>query len=194
MLKRSVSAFTLSELLISLAILGVIATFTIPKVLQSQQDDRFNAVGKEGMASLAAAYEAYKRDHTPTAATEPGDLTPYLNYVRIDTGTLIDHMNTAASIHCGSRFCLQLHNGAKIYFPPLSGFGGTASTNAMAFYLDPDGQYSNTTNGPGKSVQVWLYYGGRITSRSGISPVTFYQGGGAIPPNPSYDPDWLDWN
>ncbi|MCE3236975.1 MAG: hypothetical protein K0Q50_3167, partial [Vampirovibrio sp.] len=30
---RSVSGFTLAELLISLAILGVIATFTIPKIL-----------------------------------------------------------------------------------------------------------------------------------------------------------------
>lgn len=38
--------FTLSELLIALAILGVIAVFTIPKVLQSQQDETKRTVFK----------------------------------------------------------------------------------------------------------------------------------------------------
>ena len=39
--------FTLAELLIALTILGVIAIFTIPKVLQSQQDTRYSAAAKE---------------------------------------------------------------------------------------------------------------------------------------------------
>ena len=39
--------FTLVELLIALAILGTIATFTIPKVLQTQQDGKFKSIGKE---------------------------------------------------------------------------------------------------------------------------------------------------
>lgn len=46
-------AFTLAELLIALAILGVIATFTIPKVLTANQNGTFKAIGKETAAMLA---------------------------------------------------------------------------------------------------------------------------------------------
>lgn len=46
------SGFTLAELLIALAILGVIATFTIPKVLTSQNDSKRTAVMKEAVATL----------------------------------------------------------------------------------------------------------------------------------------------
>jgi prepilin-type N-terminal cleavage/methylation domain-containing protein len=45
--------FTLAELLIALAILGVIATFAIPKVLQAQQDERKRAVFKETIAMIS---------------------------------------------------------------------------------------------------------------------------------------------
>lgn len=44
--------FTLAELLISLAILGVLATFAIPKVLNSQQDGRKKAIFRETIASM----------------------------------------------------------------------------------------------------------------------------------------------
>ena len=47
------SGFTLSELLIALAILGVIATFTIPKVLQSQADQATKAKFLETYAALS---------------------------------------------------------------------------------------------------------------------------------------------
>lgn len=46
------NGFTLAELLIALAILGVIATFTIPKVLNSQQDGQKSAVFRETIAAL----------------------------------------------------------------------------------------------------------------------------------------------
>lgn len=45
--------FTLAELLIALAILGVIATFTIPKILQSQQNSQIKSVAKESYASIS---------------------------------------------------------------------------------------------------------------------------------------------
>jgi prepilin-type N-terminal cleavage/methylation domain-containing protein len=51
-------AFTLAELLIALAILGVIATFTIPKVLQSQQDSKKTAIFKETIAAIAGVVQS----------------------------------------------------------------------------------------------------------------------------------------
>lgn len=50
--------FTLSELLVALAILGVIATFTIPKVLEGSNSSRYNAIVEEAAASLSAIYHA----------------------------------------------------------------------------------------------------------------------------------------
>ncbi len=44
--------FTLAELLIALAILGVIVTFTIPKILNSQTNNQKKAVFKETIAAL----------------------------------------------------------------------------------------------------------------------------------------------
>lgn len=48
------SGFTLAELLIALGILGVIATFTIPKLLASQQNTQRKAIFKEMIASIEA--------------------------------------------------------------------------------------------------------------------------------------------
>jgi prepilin-type N-terminal cleavage/methylation domain-containing protein len=45
-------AFTLAELLISLALLGVIATFTIPKILGSSQSQRYPDILKEDYTLL----------------------------------------------------------------------------------------------------------------------------------------------
>ena len=64
--------FTLAELLIALAILGVIATFAIPKVLNSQQDGKLNAIGKETAAALSEAYQVYRLNSTVTTACVAG--------------------------------------------------------------------------------------------------------------------------
>lgn len=59
--------FTLAELLISLAILGVIATFTIPKIIKAQQDAKFNAIAKEAATMVTGAYQQYQSQNTPTS-------------------------------------------------------------------------------------------------------------------------------
>jgi prepilin-type N-terminal cleavage/methylation domain-containing protein len=49
---RRSCGFTLSELLIAVAILGFIATFTIPKVLSSTSNAKMHTAGKEAVATL----------------------------------------------------------------------------------------------------------------------------------------------
>ncbi len=44
--EKPFKGFTLAELLMALAILGVIATFTIPKILGAQQSSSSNAKAK----------------------------------------------------------------------------------------------------------------------------------------------------
>ena len=193
-------AFTLAELLIALVILGVIATFTIPKVLTSQQDSRFNSIAKEATGMVSQAYQAYQLNNTSSSLATMGfkDLTPYMNYVRYDTSSTVDsEYNTVGTRTCGtsSDACLFLHNGASLRYRTTITFGTTDSTSTLWFSLDPDGIV--TTDGsattPGKAIQVFLYMNGRIVNWGNTLNGTM-SGGTSYGPNPSHDPPWFSWS
>lgn len=82
---RIAIGFTLAELLIALGILGVIATFTIPKVLSAQQETQKKAIAKEVASMITGAYQLYVKDNGYSTSISGASLVPYLNYVRIDT-------------------------------------------------------------------------------------------------------------
>jgi prepilin-type N-terminal cleavage/methylation domain-containing protein len=192
-LRSPMQGFTLAELLICLVILGVIATFTIPKIITSQVNGQYNASAKEVASMISGAYTSYSRSNTVTSNTSAGDLTPYMNYVAPDSSTTIDLFQEATTRACnGGYSCVKLHNGGMLLWAS-AGFMGTNTTNAVYFYYDPDARVTDgTTNGPGKSVCLWLYYDGRITSYTNLSPGTVY-GGGTVGALPTADPPWFSW-
>lgn len=53
--KHSLEGFTLAELLVALAILGVIATFTVPKILATSQNQQKKAVFRETISAISEA-------------------------------------------------------------------------------------------------------------------------------------------
>lgn len=166
--------FTLAELLIALAILGVIATFTIPKLLEVQQNQQDNAKAKEAIATVAAAYHAYKLQNTAATSTTGGALTQYLNYVKIQTSGQVDDIYGYGSWNCfAGAPCYILHNGGALILSPNSFAGtkawaGTSTTDFIDFFFDPDGRVTDgTTNGPGKSLKIFLYYNGKVTDWCG---------------------------
>lgn len=77
------SGFTLAELLIALTILGVIAVFTIPKILQAQQDSRNKAVLRETYGALSSIYEEGFLKGTMTHGNTVSYLAGRLNAVKI---------------------------------------------------------------------------------------------------------------
>ncbi len=181
--------FTLAELLISVAILGVIATFTIPKIMVTQQSEAYNAKTRETMGMISAAFQQAKLNGLVSSNTGPGVITPYINYVSIDTASTIDGWPVIAptqSCTAGTP-CLRLANGGILQYSPTTIFGGTTTMHFIGWTFDPD--FGNSS--PGSGVALELYYDGMITTRGQIKINSCWQFGCGIMPSSTYDPSWL---
>jgi type II secretory pathway pseudopilin PulG len=188
---KRATGFTLAELLICILILGEIATFTIPKLIVSQQNKTYNSQAKEAIAMISGAFQAAKLtgaiDGTGTLST----LTPYFNYVKVDTTTVFDDVPGYTTMTCsGSNKCYRLHGGGLLY--DRCGFGGTGTTSAMLFHFDPDSKYSGSTTTPGKSILVEVFWNGRVITRE-LETGTIATGCGDWVNNSNSAPDWFSW-
>lgn len=176
--------FSLAELLITLAIIGFLMAFTVPALLQSQNaaaNSKYSAIARDTEFMVFNAYEQYRRRNSSVSSNmQVSSLTPYMNYVSIDTSTssLINGPPAGqgyyGSQNCGAQFvgnyiCYRLHNGAVLWFWDLYYFGGTNTTNAIWFNIDPDG------SGPTEALQTFLTYDGRIYTVKNL-PTTMTMG------------------
>jgi prepilin-type N-terminal cleavage/methylation domain-containing protein len=187
------SGFTLAELLIALAILGVIATFTLPKVLQSQQNNQYKTIAKEAAGMLSGSYQAYQVQNIATGATGSSNLTPYMNYVSIQTTGSIDGDAGTPTLACDvNNICLKLHNGAVFRLILSNTFGGTQSTRNIIATVDPDGVFTGNAD----SLFLLLYFNGRIGTHANRRPgdLTAFGGADSDYGPGSTDPPWFNWN
>ncbi len=191
-MSKNTLGFTLAELLSALAILGVIATFTIPKVLTSSQNGQSNAMGKEAMASLSQMHLVAQLNGTLSSTTTGIDILNSLNYIKTTTTGNLDQYNGFSSIDCAATTpCYFLANGGAIRAANES-FGGTDGLRALRFWFDPDGEYSGSTTGASKSLQIFVYYNGRVRTRGTIEPNTV-SSTATSQPSTTADPTWLVW-
>ena len=188
-IRRSQKGFTLAELLIALAILGVIATFTIPKILSSSANGQNTAIAKEAAGMISAAFSTYTLNNTLTTGTTAGALTQYFNYVSTDTATAYTagvSGDTAMSTCSATLICLKLHNGGVLQYSTAQTFGSSLSTAAVTFALDPDGM------GTRGNIVFVQQYGGRTTT-NGQDAVFTTSAAGVT--NQATDPSYLtNWN
>jgi prepilin-type N-terminal cleavage/methylation domain-containing protein len=188
--RSAAKGFTLAELLIALAILGVIATFSIPKILSAQQNEKYNAKAKEAIAMVSEAFQQHQANGLVSANTYGSDLSPYMNYVSVDTSSIVDNRpaHGLISLACSAAApCLKLHNGAILHF--VGGyFGGTNPLNICTFVLDPDGVYTGNRD----SLMFHIYYNGRIVDRNNCLAGS---SGTATACSPITDgvPAWFSW-
>jgi prepilin-type N-terminal cleavage/methylation domain-containing protein len=201
--------FSLVELLICLAILGILACLTMPSLLNtaaSSKNSQQTAAAKDTFLMVLNAFEQHKAQHGDTVSSmEAKDLTPYFNYVSVVTGgQLVDDMEGSGSVTCdGSSInCYALHNGGILYFyvqgSVSDGFCDNGSNpSGFPMKFDPDGVYGGSTTGPSKALPVHLYNTGKILSRGNIPANTGYSVFGTTTcnafrnPDASLEPTWF---
>ena len=182
---KSFTGFTLAELLIALLIIAEIATFTIPKVLSSTANGQNKSVAKETAGMISGAFSTYQLKNTMSSSVKGSDLTQYMNYIKVDTVTAYGATSGTALQQCSAVLpCLTLHTGGVLQYDTVMTFGGTTTTNAVYFNLDPDG------NGSQGRITFVQFYGGRLSS-GGIAG-TATPSGGTIT-REATDPNYFAW-
>ena len=183
--RRAHKGFTLAELLIALAILGVIATFTIPKILSAQTSSQATAIAKEAASMFNAAFTTYSMNNTLSTGTTAGVLTQYMNYVAVDTTTAYTGSGGTALSTCSAALpCLKLHNGGILQYSTAQSF--SATTGGIEFEVDPDG------NGTIGGIEFIQFYNGRLSTvgANGGHPTTSASVFANINTDPSYLTNW----
>lgn len=140
MVSRTYSlGFTLSELLISLALLGLIATFAVPKLLQTFGEHQKKTILKEaiGMAS-DAAYTACLENKANTTAEFRDAIQQSINAPKICTDEVACGVNT---------FPNQGQSGKKIYVMHNGAVMKVGSGTTLDFDIDYDGNSGPNTYG-----------------------------------------------
>lgn len=192
---RGQVGFSLVEILITVVIMGVIAAFSVSKLLVPQNQSEYNMSANSAAYMVLRAYETLRANGSLSSTTGVKDMTPYMNYVAVDTTSSIDHKPAfAGSVPCNSTYgCLRLHNGGILLYGTANTFGGTASTNAVWFHFDPDGRYTNSPDGSSKSIQFFLYYNGALRTNVNTRANTV-SGGVTYNPVAGGDPSWFSWH
>lgn len=155
-------AFTLSEVLITLGIIGVVAALTIPSLMHNVQENEWHQAWKKEFSALAQAYERVKQD-------EGGDLSDCFGAnVGVSAAPLIqkmgDYLNLLENCGlyynsvCGSKGSVILANGVDTPYKTLSGLDNVNPNNLFSVqYLLKDGAnfYSRAWAYEDKQV-VWI--------------------------------------
>ena len=188
--------FTLAELLVALGVLGIIATFSIPKILTSSTNAKYNAMAKETASTISQAYQQYKSENNVSGSFNPIQLLPYLNTVKADTTSSWQdsEFDSPTTFSCSETWatCRQLHNGGLLTMYNNNTFGTTDPRNFVFIEFDPDG------SGPAFDVTFKLYVSGRVFTEGDMSlgGVTYDNGAPAdadavcVLCNPSW---WKNW-
>lgn len=147
---KGIKGFTLAELLVALLILGEIAAFTIPKVLNAQQNGRKIAIAKEVMGTAGAIYTKLKMEGTLTTTTGAA-FARNMNYISEDRTSVIDDAPSTGwgSLDCATWWakCYKLHSGAIVGADDVGPMGSTSVNESLWLLVDVDASYQGDNSG-----------------------------------------------
>jgi len=151
MCKPTRSAFTLAEVLITLGIIGVVASMTIPSLINSFQEKAYITAFEENYSLLSQAYTLAAQENgtadnwsSDWSSTEVrNNFSPYLKVLK-DCNTYCTRTTAVKDLKGGSiggftSYHLILANGAFLYFT-----NGLADFNLV---LDTNGEQKPNTLG-----------------------------------------------
>ena len=201
MLKATQKGYSLVELVITIGIISLLVTFTIPQLFQSntsKYSSKQTAAARDVAFMVLSAYQKYRLvQGTVTSGTTMGALSQYMSYLKVSTtGTLDDYVSVNTSYDCSTGItCLYLQSGGTLFWSNTTSFNGTASTNSIAAYYDPDSnQTGGTADSSGKSLYLFLTYGGKVYTRNTPPTTGLYNSTGGpytAASSGSYDPAWF---
>jgi prepilin-type N-terminal cleavage/methylation domain-containing protein len=165
----SKTGFTLTELMIALGLVGILASIALPALLNAPQQGLVSARAKRGQATVASAYTQFVNDRGRSSTLRLNDFVDNINHTGEVTTGLMDAppSGTAISFDCADATiaCYRLQDDSVLVYDTTQPFGGTTNWHAISYFIDPDGRYegSVTTNTTSisKSTQFLLYYDGK---------------------------------
>jgi len=172
--------FTLAELLIALLILVEIATFAIPKILYTVENQKKTAIFKETISTISGIFYQGYVQVIIKSETNGSYLMDRINAVKLcDTNATTQGCWTSGGPE-STKAGIVLHNGAAI-----TGLNDNGGTN-NAFVLDWNGPVGNNIQGDDQIYFQMCYgssscvAGGNIISLGTIGPagaanITLYQ-------------------
>jgi prepilin-type N-terminal cleavage/methylation domain-containing protein len=188
-LEKDWTGFSIAEVLICVALIGILAAFTVPPILKgtnTDQTSKYNAMVKGVAVMISTAYERYKAANggaVPTTMTAD-NLMPYMSYSsnmastqQLDThagdGGIASNCTPSNGNQPGN--CYGLHNGGALWSDTNSNFGGSTTLNVIYFRFDPNAKYDGVVNdAPGMAIQLALYYDGYVKTRGTLRTNSTY--------------------
>jgi prepilin-type N-terminal cleavage/methylation domain-containing protein len=170
--------FTLSELLVALAVLGLIAAFAVPKVLTASWNATANAKVHKAAQAVVNGYEKWKQANGDALGMTGADLMTFVNFSSVITdGRVVDIHPGSGNFTCRATLttsgnlegpCYRMPDGSMVYFIGHTGVAFTTNaTSVLYFTVDPDAIESgaNTQTNSGIGTSFFLYKNGRIRER-----------------------------
>jgi type II secretory pathway pseudopilin PulG len=182
------TGITLSEILTVLIVLGIITSFTIPKLMHNSQQISWNTGAKDAMSTLSQAIQSLRNENKLRSTSSFTDLLPYMNYASLDNSSLMNGWTVNGwSVACSAmQHCVRLHNGGVIYGSFWT-FGGTSNLHVLQVFYDPDGRYMADS---GAALIILLYFNGLTHTRRYALPSS-NSDGNIFGPDTTLDPDWF---
>lgn len=196
------TGFTLTELLVGLGILGLIAAFAVPKVLTASGAALANAKVHKAAQAVANGLEKWTEQNGKSANTSVQNVMSMVQHNgQITDGRFVDwHANSVAydKMKCvasiGSltdALCYQMPDASIVLFVNHFGGGGTdltfanaGTTNGIYFGVDPDGRDGpQDKSATGVSTAFVLSFNGRLRERGHLKNNTHSF-------EPQYTPDY----